>query len=324
MKAVFVNSDHKELVIKEADKPKPGKGEVLVKMLASPINPSDLAKINEIDFEGSKSYIPGTEGCGVVVEAGKGILPKLLKGRRVACHATYSYSGCWSEYLLTKAGSCFPVIKKISDDLASMLIVNPMTAIALADIVFEQKQQTVIVSSAASTVSQMLNTIFRKKQIEVINIVNSAEKVNSLKENGLLNVLNSNSASFPDDFKYLSGKYKPSIMIDAVGGELINKLLPFLPENAKIISYGNLSNEEIRFLPPVIVRQSKSIEGFFLGNYTKQKGMLKTFIMLIRANKLLKSHFKINIQACFRLDEVNIAVQEYLNNMTKGKVIIKP
>ncbi len=114
MTAVFVNAGNGQLFTKKVDVPIPGKGEVLVKMCAAPINPSDLAKIREIPADEIADFIPGNEGCGTVVAAGNGILPRIFLGKRVACSAKYTTSGTWAEYMVTPAGSCFPMGKSIS------------------------------------------------------------------------------------------------------------------------------------------------------------------------------------------------------------------
>ena len=85
MNAVYFNPENGGLFTKRVDVPVPGKGEVLIKMIAAPVNPSDLAKVRETRGEDSTDFIPGIEGCGIVVAAGKGILPRFFLGKRVAC-----------------------------------------------------------------------------------------------------------------------------------------------------------------------------------------------------------------------------------------------
>src|SRR5680860_1283921 len=117
------------------DVPEPGKGEVLIRMFASPINPSDLAFLKG-GYGIQKTYptVPGFEGSGTVVAAGKGILPKLWMGKKVACAASPKYNGCWAEYMVTSADSCVPLSKNVSLEQAAMMFVNPMTALAFFDI----------------------------------------------------------------------------------------------------------------------------------------------------------------------------------------------
>ena len=78
-------------------------------MSAAPVNPSDLAKIrnahNEYDLE---TFIPGLEGSGTVISAGKGILAHLWMGKRVACSAEYHTSGTWAEIYGNQCSQMFP------------------------------------------------------------------------------------------------------------------------------------------------------------------------------------------------------------------------
>ena len=104
------------LAVVEIPVPQPGPGEVLVRIHASPINPSDLLFIRGIyGFQKPLPAVPGFEGSGTVVAAGSGILPALLKGRRVACTAADSNvpGGTWAEYLVTSAQLCVPLQKHV-------------------------------------------------------------------------------------------------------------------------------------------------------------------------------------------------------------------
>src|SRR5260370_34431319 len=66
--------------------PRPGPGQVLVRVHASPVNPSDYFFLRGLySFKKPLPTVPGFEGSGTVVEAGPGLLPRLLKGKRVAC-----------------------------------------------------------------------------------------------------------------------------------------------------------------------------------------------------------------------------------------------
>ena len=86
MQAVFLEKPGGRLIVREVKTPEPGPNEVLIKMSAAPINPSDLAQIRNAGTEYDVStLIPGLEGSGTVVAAGKGILPRLWLGKRVAC-----------------------------------------------------------------------------------------------------------------------------------------------------------------------------------------------------------------------------------------------
>ena len=136
IQAVHLNRKDDPLLIRTVSVPHPKQGEVLVKMAAAPINPSDLARIKSFPAEQDlASFIPGLEGSGTVIAAGKGLLARLWLGKRVACSASGLNSGTWAEYMVTSASYCFPIPKAISDEQGAMFLVNPMTAVAFFDII---------------------------------------------------------------------------------------------------------------------------------------------------------------------------------------------
>ena len=89
------------VAVVELPVPRPGPGQVLIRVAASPINPSDLMFIRGLyGFKKPLPATPGFEGSGTVVEAGSGMMPRFLKGRRVACAAADPNiaGGMWAEY----------------------------------------------------------------------------------------------------------------------------------------------------------------------------------------------------------------------------------
>lgn len=322
MTAVFVNPETGKLFTKQVSVPKPKKGEVLIKLLAAPINPSDLAKVREISTEESSTFIPGIEGCGRVVAAGKGVLPPLFDGRRVAFFAKYPHSGSWAEYVLTSAGSCFPVSKPISDEQAAMTLVNPMTALAFLDFAKKNKHKSVVFTAAGSALGKMVSSLFEKNNIKVLNIVRNRASEEALKSEGRKFVVNSLAEEFTVKFKKWCLEYKPTLLLDAVGGAMLTSLLPHLPAGSTILLYGNLSQQKIEFLPTELLRESKKIIGFFLGHWIEENGMIKTVSNLFRVNNLLKNGMETKVQATFSLNEIQEAVDLYERNMSGGKIIL--
>src|SRR5690242_12134776 len=85
-----------DLKIEDRPIPKPGPGEVLIKVSASPINPADLMFMQGLyGFKKPLPVVPGFEGSGRVVEAGAGLMPKFLLGKRVTCAARDDRDGTW-------------------------------------------------------------------------------------------------------------------------------------------------------------------------------------------------------------------------------------
>ncbi|NCF67045.1 MAG: alcohol dehydrogenase catalytic domain-containing protein [Chloroflexi bacterium] len=115
--------------------PKPGDNEVLVKVAASPINPSDLAFLEGLyGFKKQTPVVPGFEGSGTVVAVGRGMMGRYLQGKRVACISQDKGDGVWAEYMVTSTGYALPLDQSVSLEQGAMSADNPLTAIAFMEI----------------------------------------------------------------------------------------------------------------------------------------------------------------------------------------------
>ena len=325
MQAVHLEKPGGLLVVRTVNVPQPKQGEVLVKIAAAPVNPSDLQKIRNISGEKELStFIPGIEGSGTVVAAGKGLLPKLWLGKRVACSAVYLSSGTWAEYMVTSASYCFPILKAISDEQGSMLLVNPMTAVAFFDIIIHDKYKAIINSAAAGALGGMIRFLGNKYNIPVINVVRNELQEQMLLADGAKYVLKISDEAFNDKLSLLTHELKATLALDPISGSYTQQLLEALPYGGTVIVYGNLSaSDNGPSLRPLLL-DNKKLHGFYLGNWMKDNGLIKTIRNLNRVRQLLKSDIKITIQNRFPLDKTQLAIDTYLNNMTGGKVLLVP
>jgi len=326
MKAVFVEKPGGPLVMREVPIPNPGPSEVLVKISAAPVNPSDLARIKNAEKEFDlKTFIPGLEGSGIVVQAGKGLLPKLWMGKRVACSAHHAHSGTWAEYMVTSAGMCFPLGKKVTDEQGSMSLVNPLTALAFIEMVKKGQHKALINNAAASALGRMIEMLVNKQNIPVINLVRSSPQLENLKNRGSRYVLDTSDPSFIDNLKILSADLHASILFDSVCSNQLLKMIEVLPKDSSVIIYGNLTGEaEILINPRSLISNNIKVNGFFLGNSSKENGMLKNMLNLLRVRRLMTDGMTITIRECYSLDRVQEAVDSYMSDMSSGKVLLKP
>lgn len=165
--------------------PKPGANEVLVKVAASPINPSDLVFLEGLyGFKKPTPVVPGFEGSGTVIGAGKGLMGKFLMGKRVACVSQDAGDGVWAEYMVTPVSYALPLHASVSLEQGAMSVVNPLMAVALLELAKVKKHRSVVQTAAASTLGQMILRLFNSENISVINIVRREEQVRLLKEQG--------------------------------------------------------------------------------------------------------------------------------------------
>jgi NADPH:quinone reductase len=324
MQAVFLEKHGGPLVVREVEVPEPGSGEVLVKISAAPVNFSDIAMIRYLrGVQDLTTFIPGREGSGRVVAAGKGLLPRIWMEKRVACSPAYQTSGTWAEYMITKAGLCFPLSSKISDEQGSMSMVNPLTALAFFEKVKENRHKAIINNAAAGALGRMIEWIGNDKRIPVINIVRDQKQSDSLTGSGSPYVLDSSSPAFIDDLGRLAGKLQATALFDPVCSRQLEKMIEVLPAGSSVFIYGNLSGEkQIQINPRSLIDNDITIKGFYLGKQAKENGVLKNLKNLREVSRLMSSGMKINIRARYKLSNAQEAVDDYLSNMSAGKVIL--
>jgi NADPH:quinone reductase len=326
MYAVFPESQEGMFSVKKVKIPEPGPSEVLIKIAAAPINPSDLAKVREAQKEKDfSSFIPGLEGSGVVVKAGKGLMPRLWLGKRVACSSKYNFSGSWAEYMVTPATMCFPLRRKVSDEQGSMSLVNPLTALEFFEIVKKEGHKALINNAAASALGRMIELLGNKNRIPVINLVRSGNQAEVLRQSGSKYVLYFSDPQFYEKLSALAEDLEATLYLDSICSSELPSVIGALPVASSVIIYGNMTQTEfININPKDLILRNIKISGFFLGNKAKENSLVKNIINLMRVGRLMSDDMKIRIQATFPLIKIQEAVDTYLNNMSGGKVILKP
>jgi NADPH:quinone reductase-like Zn-dependent oxidoreductase len=324
MKAITQDAAGEILRITEIETPIPKDGEVLVRMEYASINPSDLSLLQGT-FKNKPNYpiTPGIEGSGTVVKAGKGLISKLRMGKRVSCTSTEGLGGSWAEYMLTSAMHVVPINKEIDFKQATSLIVNPLTAIAFIDIAKKKKVKSILNNAAAGALGKMLVSLAKNEDISLINIVRNQKQKNDLESIGANNVLNSLDDDYLQNLELLIKKLNTTIYFDAIGGSCTDNFINFSPESSTVYLYANLSEEKAIFNPRTLLQQNKTIEGFFLGNYSSNQSLFKTLGSIKKVQKLIHTDLKTEINEIFNIDDVNKAIKLYSDNMSRGKVLLR-
>jgi len=311
-----------ELNIEQVEVPRPGPGEVLVRMDASPINPSDLALLAGGYLERTYPITPGLEGSGTVVAAGRGVFPRLRLGKRVACSPQHGGDGTWAAYMLTSAMNVAPLPKHISSEQGSMMLVNPMTAMAFMQLAREGKHRAMVNNAAASALGKMLIRLAKSQGIPLICIVRRKEQVNALKDLGASHVLNSTSASFAEELKKLSEKLGATLVLDAVTGSESAILLDAAPRGSTLLAYARLSGDAMTADPGALIREEKRIAGFHLSNWLQTKGLPFKIRFINRVKKQLDGNLSSQISRTYPLEHAVEAIAHYKDHMSEGKILL--
>jgi len=313
----------------EVPVPRPKKGQILVKITVASINPSDLLYIRgQYGYTRPAPTIPGFVGSGIVVAAGPGLFGKRLIGKRVAC-AGEEDNGTWAEYCCSNAMQSLPLSKKISDEQGSMLMVNPVTSLALLHEARSQGHKAAINTAAASSVGKMLLKFSNKAKYPVINIVRWEKEADELRALGGKYILNSSDPDFISQLSDLSKQLQATIAFDAVSGDLPGRLLDAMPEGSIVYIYGRLSPAPMEIDPWKILFQKKSVRGFWFPEWVKEKGMLQTISIIRRVIKEFDSGLTSHVSDRFPISKFHEAIALYEKNMAdkdavQGKIVLQP
>ncbi|MEZ5557984.1 MAG: zinc-binding dehydrogenase [Pseudomonadales bacterium] len=240
-----------ELSLAEVPVPEPGADEVLIRVEAAPINPSDLglllggADLSTAEAGGSadrpvlsarvpdammramagrvdQSLPVGNEGSGVVVKAGASPEAQALVGRVVAILGGATYS----QYRCLKAAQCLVLPEGTTPAEGASCFVNPLTALGMVETMKLEGHTALVHTAAASNLGQMLQKICLADGVELVNIVRKPEQAELLKSIGAKHVCNSSAASFEADLTEALTSTGATLAFDAIGGgELASQIL---------------------------------------------------------------------------------------------------
>src|SRR5690349_16788102 len=218
MHAVQLDQPNGILTLREIPTPRPQAGQVLIRMAAAPMNPSDLGALSGMSYRGKRQFpfTPGLEGSGTVIEAGNGTMPRLLNGRGVACSALLTGNGTWAEYMVTSAQLCIPLNRNVSLEQGSMLVVNPLSALAIFDIAQRGKHRAIVSTAAASSLGGMILRLGKKRNIPIIHVVRRQTQVDSVRKLGGEYILNSSDADFVEQLRTMAHKLRATLLLDAI------------------------------------------------------------------------------------------------------------
>jgi NADPH:quinone reductase-like Zn-dependent oxidoreductase len=243
LRSLIKASGELEISLAEVPIPEPGPDDVVVRIQASPINPSDLglltgaADLSTVKASGTKerpvitAKVPeagmramagrldesmpvGNEGAGVVIKTGSSEAAKALMGRTVAMIGGAMYA----QYRCLKVTDCLPLPDGATAADGASCFVNPLTALGMTETMRREGHTALVHTAAASNLGQMLNKICLKDGIALVNIVRSAEQAEILRKLGAKYIVDSTSANFMAELTDALVETGATIAFDAIGG----------------------------------------------------------------------------------------------------------
>jgi len=243
LRSLIKRSGELELSLAEVETPTPRGGEVLVRVEAAPINPSDLglltgpadlatatvggtaerpvvtARVPEAAMRAmaarlDQSMPVGNEGAGTVMAAGDSAAAQALLGRRVAVLGGAMYS----QWRCVPVEQCLLLPEGASAADGASSFVNPLTALGMVETMRREGHTALVHTAAASNLGQMLNRICLQDGIGLVNIVRKPEQVALLREAGATQVVDSSAPGFMAELTEALAATGATIAFDAIGG----------------------------------------------------------------------------------------------------------
>jgi NADPH2:quinone reductase len=276
LRSLVKGSGELELSLARVPIPVPRSDEVLVRVEASPINPSDqglmfavadmttavasgtpddpvvTARIPEARMKGmagrvGKSMPVGNEGAGVVVGAGASAEAQALLGKTVAIFGGAMYS----QFRCVKAAQCLPLPEGTAPAEGASCFVNPLTALGMVETMRREGHKALVHTAAASNLGQMLNRICIEDGVALVNVVRTDEQAALMRSMGARHVCNSAAPTFAQDLTAALIDTGATIAFDAVGGgtlasQILTCMEAALTRTAKEYSrYGSTTHKQV-------------------------------------------------------------------------------
>ena len=335
----------------------PKAGQVLIKVEATPINPSDLGLLFASADTENATYSPGkvvakmpdyatramkarhgmampagNEAAGTVVAAGAGA--ETLMGKRVACVPGSAYAS----YAYADAAMCMPVEASAAQGASSF--VNPMTALGFVETMKLEGFTGIVHAAAASNLGQMLVKICLEDGVPLVNIVRSDDQVKLLKDLGAVHVLNMSDADFMPRLIDAIAETKAMLGFDPIGGgtlsgQILTAMEAAASRGAVFSRYGSSEAKKVYIygaldIGPTILNRAFGLTwdlaGWLLTPFMAKAGMEVVGRMRARVAKDLTTTFASYYKAEVSLEGMltKEAVSEYNARRTGEKYLVVP
>jgi NADPH:quinone reductase-like Zn-dependent oxidoreductase len=305
------------LQLRESPIPTPKPNEVLVKVKARNINPSDVMFIR--GMYGITPKLPssaGFEASGVVElgdEAGK-----VKAGTRVM----FTAIGTWREYVCVPAALVISVPPQMPDEVACQAFVNPMTAYGMIEESGLQAGEWLLITAGASAFGKFAIQMAKAKGIKVAVTVRHDSQKEVLEKLGADLVVNTEKEKLQ---KVVPEKTEGGVQVifDAVGGMLGAKALACLRPKGRMMVFGALALENMPVNSGLLIFKNLKIEGFWLSTWVEEmtpEARMKAFQTVF--GFLMKEDSKIDIAGKYPLSEFNAALEAYEKPGRNGKILL--
>lgn len=316
---IFEQTGHplEVLQLMDSPMPTPKPHEVLIKVKARNINPSDIMFVR--GMYGITPKLPssaGFEASGVVEQGDEA--GKVKAGTRVM----FTAIGTWREYVCVPAALVIPVPPQMPDEVACQAFVNPMTAYGMIEQSGLKAGEWLMITAGASAFGKFAIQMAKAKGIKVAATVRHDAQKEVLEKLGADLVVNTESEKLQ---KVVPEKTEGGVQVifDAVGGMLGAKALACLRPKGKMMVFGALALENMPINSGLLIFKNLSIEGFWLSTWVEElapDARMKAFQTVF--GFLMNENSQVDIEAKFPLSDFKSAIEAYEKPGRNGKILL--
>ncbi|MDT6987246.1 alcohol dehydrogenase catalytic domain-containing protein [Streptomyces lusitanus] len=309
----------------EPGRPRPGAGEVLVRLRVRPVHPGDLIAVEGglpgLPDQDPQPRIPGVEGMGVVEDVGADVRAPLA-GRRVA---VFPAPGTWAEYVVVPAERAVPVPDEVEDDTAALMLVNPLTLVMLHRAVeqaLDGHDGPVVQTAAGSSVGRLVSAHADRRGLRLVNLVRGAAGARKVREMFPAQpVIVTSDADWQDQVRHATGGGARAVL-DCVGGSFTRDLVGLLGDGGTLISYGRLGSGATVLDELPLVNRGLTVRGVTIWQWTDRTPEQRAEDLAFAVDLARTSPELLEVAARYDLADVKAAVEHARRTGKSGTVLL--
>ncbi len=304
----------------EVAMPEPAAGHVRIRVVASPINPSDLMFVQ--NRYGIRPQLPSTagfEGMGIIDAVGEGV--NLPIGTRVS----FTGLGSWGEYVVVHHKAVIPVPDAMTDDIAAQLFVNPFTAYAMVQDSGVPEGGWLMLTAAGSAFGKLVIQLCVKRGIKTIGTVRRNDLNDELIKLGLTEIINTETDDMAARVRAITDGNGVQCVLDAVGGQTATDAVACLGKGGTMLIYGLLSAENPSLNVSLMIFRELTIKGFWLSDWIRRvDAQVRQAVSKNVIEWLTTGEAQLPIDGRYNLDQIAEAVDHADRPGRWGKILITP
>ncbi|RYC03574.1 zinc-binding dehydrogenase [Nocardioides zhouii] len=310
------------LSVQEVPDPEPGPGQVLVRVLLSPIHNHDLWTVRgSYGFKPEMPARAGTEAVGVVEALGEGV-EHLSVGQRVASGGSF---GAWAELIVAPAAGLIPVPDAMPDEAAAQLVSMPFSAIALVDFLDLSEGDWIVQNAANGAVGRLVAQLAAPRGINVLGLVRRADGVEEMREQGIERIVATDDDGWRDRVREIVGDAPIVAGVDSVGGSAAGDVVSLLAEDGVLVVFGAMASPTLEISSGDVIFKQVVVKGFWGSKvFPAMDREKRAALMGELVSGIASGALTLPVEQVYGLDEIADAARASAEPGRRGKILLRP